>query len=285
MGKNEKQPREYRGVNDEIREQQRKMKDMSWKGKFQYFWDYYRYHTLAAVFITIMAVSLIRNIVMAKDYIFNAIMLNAYNLSSQSLSDTFAEYAGLDTETYECFIDTTTSMSLDNHSEYEVANGQRIVAMVQTQDLDAVVFDSEMFNNYSYNQMFFDLREIFTEEELSKYEDKLYYIEYAEIRKMNEQHDYICPELITPYDDRTPESIAAEAEKHRHPENFKEPIPVGIYLADSPFVVKSNSYFHVTPIFGIICNSQRVEVAKQYLEFLWDDTVDFSQMGNTEMVW
>ena len=285
MEKNHKQPREYRGVNDEIREQQRKTKDMSWKGKLQYFWDYYRYQTLAAIFISFMAFSLIRNIVMAKDYIFNAIMLNAYNLSSQAISDTFAEYAGLDTATYECFIDTTTSMSLDNHSEYEMANGQRIVAMVQTQDLDAVVFDSEMFNNYSYNQMFFDLREIFTEEELSAYEGKLYYIEYAEIRKMNEQYDYICPELITPYDDRTPEGIAAEAEKHRHPENFEEPIPVGIYMADSPFALKSNSYFHVVPVFGIICKSQHTETAKQYLEFLWDDTVDFSQMESTDTLW
>lgn len=285
MEKNHKQPREYRGVNDEIREQQRKTKDMSWKGKLQYFWDYYRYQTLAAIFISFMAFSLIRNIVMAKDYIFNAIMLNAYNLSSQAISDTFAEYAGLDTATYECFIDTTTSMSLDNHSEYEMANGQRIVAMVQTQDLDAVVFDSEMFNNYSYNQMFFDLREIFTEEELSAYEGRLYYIEYAEIRKMNEQYDYICPELITPYDDRTPEGIAAEAEKHRHPENFEEPIPVGIYMADSPFALKSNSYFHVVPVFGIICNSQHTETAKQYLEFLWDDTVDFSQMESTDTLW
>lgn len=285
MGKNEKQPREYRGVNDEIREQQRKTKDMSWKGKLQYFWDYYRYHTLAAIIITFMAVSLIRNVAMAKDYIFNALMLNAYDLSSQALSDAFAQYAGLDTDTYECFIDTTTSMSLDNHSEYEMANAQRIVAMVQTQDLDAVVFDSEMFNNYSYNQMFYDLREIFTEDELSGYKDRLYYIEYAEIRKMEEQPDYICPELVTPLDDRTPEGIAAEAEKHRYPENFKEPIPVGIYMADSPFVVKSDSYFHVEPIFGIICNSQRVETAKQYLEFMWDDTVDFSQMKNTDVVW
>ena len=89
MEKNHKQPREYRGVNDEIREQQRKTKDMSWKGKLQYFWDYYRYQTLAAIFISFMAFSLIRNIVMAKDYIFNAIMLNAYNLSSQAISDTF----------------------------------------------------------------------------------------------------------------------------------------------------------------------------------------------------
>ena len=41
MGKKEKEPRPYRGVIDEIREQQHKTKDMSLKGKWQYFWDYY----------------------------------------------------------------------------------------------------------------------------------------------------------------------------------------------------------------------------------------------------
>ncbi len=285
MNKKEKEPREYRGVNDEIREQQRKTKDMTLKGKLQYFWDYYRYHTLAAVFITFMAVSLIHNVVTAKDYIFNGIMLNAYSLSSQSIETAFAEYAGLDTEKYECFIDTSSTMSLDNHTEYEMATGQKIVAMIQTRDLDAVVFDSEMFNNYSYNQMFCDLRNVLTEEELARHKDNLYYIEYAEIRKMEEDSDYICPELVTPYDDRTPEGVAAEAEKHRHPENMEEPVPVGIYMADSPFAVKSNSYFHVIPIFGIVTSSERYDTARQYLEFLWDDTIDFSQMEDTESLW
>ena len=32
----------YRGIIDEIREQQRKMKDMTWKERFAYYWEYYK---------------------------------------------------------------------------------------------------------------------------------------------------------------------------------------------------------------------------------------------------
>ena len=114
MPKREKKPREYRGVIDEIREQQLKTKDMSAKGKLAYFWDYYKVHTIVILLVLIFGGALIHDIVSAKDYCFSSIMMNASLLSGESMESAFAEYADLDTETYQCFIDTTTALSLRN---------------------------------------------------------------------------------------------------------------------------------------------------------------------------
>ena len=45
----------YRGIIDEIREQQRKMKDMTWKERFAYYWEYYKVHTIVTIVAIIAA--------------------------------------------------------------------------------------------------------------------------------------------------------------------------------------------------------------------------------------
>ena len=47
----------YRGIIDEIREQQRKMKDMTWKERFAYYWEYYKVHTIVTIVAIIAIVS------------------------------------------------------------------------------------------------------------------------------------------------------------------------------------------------------------------------------------
>ena len=122
----------YRGIIDEIREQQRKMKDMTWKERFAYYWEYYKVHTIVTIVAIIAIVCTIRTLVNTKDYAFYGLMLNAYSLSSDVMSDTFSEYAGIDTNTYDCFMDTTSTLTYENPTEFDMATMQRIVAVVKT---------------------------------------------------------------------------------------------------------------------------------------------------------
>ena len=87
MSKKEKSPKEYRGVIDEIRQQQMKTKEMSAKGKLEYFWDYYKVHTIVAILVIFFAAMFIRDIVTAKDYNFYSILFNARQLSGDSLAE------------------------------------------------------------------------------------------------------------------------------------------------------------------------------------------------------
>lgn len=280
MFKKSKEPRPYRGVQDEIREQQQKLHGKSLKEKFQYFWDYYRVHTLVSIVVIILLFSLIHDIRSAKDYIFYGLMLNAINLSGDSMESAFGEYAGLDLETYECFIDTDSTLSYRTTSQYDMATSQRLIALIQTKDLDALVLDSEVFNNYANNEMLIDLTMFYTPDELQKYEDYLYYVDKAQIDRANADPDYVNEALISVAESGTltTDDIQKEAETHRHPENMENPIPVGIFLGDSPFVKKTGAYDILIPVFGISPTTTRPDIAKQYLEFLWDEQIDFASM-------
>lgn len=274
----EKKPREYRGVIDEIREQQRKMRDMTGKGKLEYFWDYYRVHTIVGILVVIMGATLIHDIVTAKDYLFNCIMMNSFQLAAEPMENAFAEYAGIDQNKYECFIDTSASLSLTTYDQYNMATVQKLMAQMQTGDLDVLVFNAELFNNYSLNEMFKDLRTVMSPEQLAEYEDRLYYIDYAEVlKKAQEDMEPLDDVAELPVD----VDVAAQTELHRHPENMEDPVPIGVFLTDSPFVEKSGSYAReAEPIFGITSTCQRDDMALQYLHFLWEDSIDFSQMIN-----
>lgn len=280
MAKKEKDPREYQGVRDEIRQQQMKTKDMSIKGKLGYFWDYYKIHTVAGLFVLFLVVSLIHDITTAKDYSFYGVMLNAGSMPSQELETAFAEYAGLDENKFDCFIDTNSVMSMHNTSQYDMATSQKLMALTQTKDLDIAVFDSEVYNNYAYNEMFTDLRTIFTEQELAPYKEHLYYIDYAYIREGEGNMDYENPALLY-YDNFTipsPEEIAAEADRHRRPEEMEEPVPVGIFIENSPLILQSNAYGGLIPVFGFSSTSQRIDTGKKYLEFIFNESIDFASL-------
>ena len=280
MTENIKTPNERKGVRDEIKEQQLKTKDMSFKGKLQYFWYSYKVHTIVGIIAVFFLSSLLHDILTAKDFCFYGIMLNSQQLSDDALKTTFSEYAELDTEKFECFIDTESTLNYSTMTEFDMATAQKLIALVQTADLDAVVFDSEIFNNYSNNEMFLDLTTVFTADELAKYKDNLYYIDYAVVQAANDDVNYDNDNIISTDEDAayTIDEILAEAETHRHPENMEQPIPVGVFVTDSPFAVKSGAYGDFEAVFGVSATTTRIDTAKQYLEYLWDDSIDFGNM-------
>lgn len=276
----EKKPREYRGVQDEIHEQHLKLKDMTWKERFGYYWHYYKFHTLAVILIGGFLFSLIHDIVSAKDYGFYGILLNATVLSNEKMQDSFAEYADIDTEEYDCYIDADSSISHTQMTEFDMATSQRLIALIQTGDLDAAVFDSIIFNNYANNEVFLDLRTVLSKEEQEKYQDYFYYVDYGPIERADADSDYVNENLISDESrvSASLENMQEEAETHRHPENMEKPVPVGIFMEECPFVATTGNYSELIPIFGFPATTTRIEVSRKYLEFLWDDSIDFVSM-------
>lgn len=277
MKKTKKDPRPYRGLVDEIKEQHLKMKEMTFKEKWNYFWYYYKFHVIAIAAILIFGGNMIHDMVTAKDYIFNGIMLNSVYLDQESMENAFSEYASLDTENYNCFIDTTSTLSYDGSSEYDYSNFYKLVAQVQTGDLDVLVLDSQICYNFATNGMMSDLRNIFTQEELDAFEGNIYYIDYAEVKKMEALSD-ADPAVQAAYEEHnnaTAKEAALEAETHRNPETMEEPVPIGIFIDKAPLIAKTYCYSELVPVFTFPATGQRVDTAKKYLEFVWDDTVPF----------
>lgn len=266
-------------INNEIKAQHRKVRNMPFKARCAYFWDYYKFHTIAIVFAAFLAVLFIHDVVTSKDFSFYAVILNAPRLESDLMETEFISYAGLDNEHYECLVDSSTQRSYEMQSEYDMAGQQKLMGLSQTKDLDIITAESHIFYDLAASGMMADLRDIFTEEELAEYEDNIYYIDSALIERMDalEESGAITAETENTLTITT-EDILAESELHRNPQSMEKPVPVGIYIGESPFVKETGLYINCAPVFGFCVNTQRAETSKMYLKFIWDASIPFETM-------
>lgn len=251
-------------LRDEVKEQQIKLKDMTWKQKASYFWDYYKIHTIAAVFLLLIAGIFIRDTVNAKENAFTGVLLNSYAIDAQEpAQEDFAGYAGIDTAVYDCYIDTSSTLSYETMSQMDLAVSQRIIAMAQTKGIDVLVSDSEPFSNYAQSMMFTDLRSELTAEEYAKHEADFYYIDAATVDMNNNE---------TSYDEDGMPQIVDTSIDHSDPSAMEEPVPVGIYLKDSAKLKEWNCYPSAgadeAPIFGFVYSSEKKEASHLFLAYL-----------------
>lgn len=253
-------------VTKEIRaEQKASLKKMPFKAKLEYFWEYYKLHTIITITVIALICGTIYTIATNKSYSFYAVMLNSYNLSADQIAADFNVFANLDSDRYLCLIETDARLNLEDYrSPYEMAISQRIMATVMAAELDVIVADGFTFSVYADGEFFIDLRFVLSESELAHYHDYLFYIDQAIIdaKKTDLSLDFAEP--------KTPEQKALEIEVRRHPEDMGDPIPVGIFVEKAPFILQNGAYSdEEVPVFGIISASRRHETAVMYLDFLW----------------
>lgn len=267
-------------IGEEIREQQKKaFATMTFKEKLAYFWDYYKIHTIVAICVIVFLVSFIHSYRSNKPYAFYAVLLNAADTEENRdipalWADEFLEYAGIDPESYQVNIDTTTDITADGGGDqYEMANRQKMAAMMQIGDIHAIVADTETFDSYARLEYFYVLTDTFSEEELAPYADYLYYTDAAD------------------FDEETGDTLeemeAAQAEiyqkviDHRDPSAMKKPIAVGICIPKEgnkmaeagyySYLDKGNYTFQGYPsevVIGIPLSVENPKLALQFLEYL-----------------
>lgn len=265
-------------VNDEIREQRQKTKDMSLKGKFAYFWDYYKIHTIAVIVGIALVVSFVHQMAENKPYAFYATLINAAaneeNTDTSVLwEDEFLEFAGIDADAYRVCIDTTLSISADSNSQYEMAYRQKMAAMMNAGDIHAIVADTETFESYAHVDTFYNLSELFTKEELAPYADLLYYTDAA---AFDEDSGSTLTEM-----EAAQKAFYAKVIDHSDPSAMEKPIPVGIRIPASGnkmaeagyynYLQESDLIFQGYPaetVLGIPLSAKDPKVALQFLSYL-----------------
>lgn len=265
-------------VVEEIREQQKKaFAAMNFREKLAYFWDYYKIHTIAAICIIVFLISFINSYLSNKPYAFYAVLLNAAdteaNRETPTLwADEFLEYAEIDPEAFQVNFDTTTDIT-DSGDQYELANRQKMAAMMQVGDIHAIVADTETFESYARLENFYVLTDTFSEEELAPYADYLYYTDAADFDQET--------------GDTLEELEAAQAEiyrrtiDHRDPSAMKKPIAVGICIPKTgnklaeagyySYLDNGNYTFQGYPsevVMGIPLSVENPKLALQFLEYL-----------------
>lgn len=217
-------------VNDEIREQQNKLKGKPAKEKLKYFWYYYKIHTLVAIVLIIGAGNLIYTIVTQKDSVLNVVLVNTFleeAYDSEELAADFALYARIDTGKFEVTIDSGLYIDYENTDQYSYANLQKIMAMAAGGTLDILLADDDYIDHNLNSGIFVDLHDFFTEEELALYEDRLIYREIPE---------------------------------------YEEAIPIGIDVRDSKYLISDQ----IPTWFCPASTCQNPENTRLFLEYLME---------------
>ena len=257
-------------INEEKRNQWQALKGMGFKAHWDYFWDYYKIHVIIGAALLIFVVMLVKDIASGKPYALNAVFINANTMeSTEEIVNDFAQKENIDLEKETVFIDTATSLSLNSLDGMAVTTMEKIYAMIAAKELDVIFADPQIFEYYARNEMFVDLRDYYTEQELSNLGDKVYYIDYAEIeRKHAEEEERLeNGELLS--DDESQSEITADDYEFiwKNPSDMEKPIPVGIIIQNSEALNKCSCYPGVTPIAGIVTSTERPEISSDFIRY------------------
>lgn len=234
-----------KSMHDEIREQNAKLKNASFKEKLSYFKEYYLKSTIVILAIVIFSGSLIYSLASAPDdTAFVALFYNDMgDSSSTALADDFAAYMEIDTKEHEVYIDAALvyqpleASSDDINSamgSYEGYMGlEKSMALISTKELDIIVGNESTFDYFSKAECFHDLTTILPAEQFEKLQaqNKIYY--YTN-------------------------------------EETGETLPLGIFVQDAPKLQEHYYYNDAAPaLLGFIVNSNSMDNALAFYDYIY----------------
>lgn len=183
-------------LRDDLQKEKKKLSRLSFGGKLQYIFDYYKFWILGAVVLIGLVWSVGSTILHNKPTGFYAMLLNAGGTDLSGQADeaagaAFAEAAGLDDEQQKIIVDTSATFNPNDQSQFSMAQNAKIAALYQSHDIDAMVADPGVFTYYALNGSFVDLRDVLDDETLAAYEaaGQVYYID-QHVQELLDQTDY-----------------------------------------------------------------------------------------------
>ncbi len=252
-------------VMDEFREEREALKNADLKTKWQYFLDYYKWWVVGIAAVLAFVISMIHSALTAKDNALSGYFLNTYADEEQTgtFVTEFAETAGIDLNEYQIMVDSSLQYTPGSMDESTYTSSQKIMVTIAAADVDFLAADEAAFDYYGTTETFHDLRDIYTEEELEKFRDYIYYVDMDVIREKEEVVEA-----------GNFESYVAPIYDHLAPEEMGDPVPIGFCIQDSPKLADTY-YFRTGSVpMGIVVNTQRLEATKQFVDYLFEGLVE-----------
>ncbi|MBQ8748728.1 MAG: hypothetical protein IJZ14_02865 [Oscillospiraceae bacterium] len=243
---------------EHIKKAHANVKNQPKEARWQYFWDYYKWHLVAVILVIALLIQGVVSFTNKKDIVFSGILLNCkIGVNDEAFLKDFYGYADIDDATQEAAFYSDLMLS-DGSSKSDITTVQRIMAGIATKELDFVVGQSTSFRLCAYNtsKLFIDLRSFLDQPTLEKLADRLYYIDGAYLEKLSAPVGETVDLSLTNAPDPT------------KPELMENPIPVGIDISDRE-AFQSAYYFPDTVLYlGVVANAPRPELMKQFIQFL-----------------
>lgn len=250
---------------DEFKEERDKIKNAPFKEKFNYYWGYYKFHAFAVIFGLIFLFVIIRDVTRKQEtYLFVAILncLETSSENAESFLNDYIDYAELevDKDNYVLF-DSSMTLTDMAQNEAEMASNQRMLVYTSTGQIDVILTGSDIFAEYANGEMFYDLRDLLTPDQIEKYSQYFYYVDKSVVEILNSdaaiynEDGYEEPEIPDP---------AA-------PEEMEEPIPVGLFVTDCQKLKDSYAFIGDEYIaMGFMLNSQRLDNLLKFIDYIYE---------------
>lgn len=247
-------------VMDEFKEQREALKSQPFKKKAEYFWSYYKWHTIGTIVGAILLFVLVKDMVSNKENAFYGILVNTYPVyeDSNAFDAIIEEVLEIDTDKYQATFDYNFYMSevFDNNS-YQTT--QMLMVHTAAGDVDVMTMDTYNFNKYGYNSYYGDLRFYLTEEQLKALEGRIFYVDATLAAQIEE-----AGANMTFEDPTYPENPL-------DPSTMDDPIPVGISLKGC---TKFEEYFLYADdhhgFIGVFAGTKNPDKATKFLEYLYE---------------
>lgn len=228
--------------------------------KIEFFWEYYKIHTLIVLVLVIGVGYFIHHLVTAKDTVLSGMFLNAYSLNDEvNVNDWGQEFLKLkefDTEEYNVsFIDSHTLTGNDT-TDREVE--QAIWVQIGAGSIDFMVSPLDYVTDYAYQDYYCDLRTILSEEQIAKYEQYFLYVDGEVIKEINELSQDIDNNVDVALPDVT------------KPEEMENPIPVLIDLSQCEKITELYNGTYDSLVFGVLINAEFTDNAVEFLDYLME---------------
>lgn len=218
------------------KEKPRSFKDLTFKEKRTYIWDYYKLWIISGFLFIIIAANAIPAIIENhKDVALYAVFINTQIKDQESthIMDDYIKAQNIDMDNKRIVLDTSLIINRNRADNFSMQSNQKLLALYSADEPDVVVMDDENFQFYASNNCFKSLKDVLPEDLFEKY--RPYMLKCDSVT--NEQ-----------------------------------PVYYGISVRTSKVLADEKAYI-VDPIFTISASVNEPENAVKFLEYLMDEEI------------
>lgn len=264
---------------DEIKKETAKMKDMTGKERWEYFWEYYKVHTIVAVCVIFFLVSFTKDVLTNKQPGLYFAMLNCDTTTlAEETTDTWSRdleaITEMNTKKNVVEFDTALSLSPDQSSQFDYSTMSKLMALAGARTLDVMAANTANFEFYAQSDYFYNLEEVLPADLLEKVSPYLYYTDAAGFPKEAEN---LTMEQQTVVDTEK----KSRTIDHHKPEDMEQPVAVGIFVEASEKLRSSGAYTYLSDVdkyqgypqegvLGIAMSTDRMDMVLKALDYLFE---------------
>ena len=253
---------------DNIKKDWASMKELSFKNKLVFIWDYYKIPVLVALVVFFLIGSFIYEQSTSKEAVLQGIFINSFSSSEQTpehILEDFLKAQEVDTQKY--YADCRTNIYYEAANREEGQNGsspalsnaealQLIAAQSGAGMLDYIVGPHDVILELAYKGHFTDLSEVLSPEQYKKLQPYFLYLDQDVIDALREADDNWDFDADIPI----PTSNAAE--------DLNTPVPFMIDLSQCEALVAAYGSNPDTLCIGIVKNTPNRDMVLLLIDYL-----------------